>query len=186
LSGFTFCGDGEPTLSPDFGATVDAAIEARAEVGREDLGLALITNSTRLTAPEILPALDRFVAAGGEIWAKLDAGTPERYRAINRSAVPFEKILENIRFAAARWGVKIQTAALEWDGEKPTVAGVRAYCAAVREIAAAGRVSEIQFYTVARVPQDARAIALSNAEMDALAAEIRAQTGLDVPVFYSS
>jgi len=94
--------------------------------------------------------------------------------------------LQNIAFASKRWSVKIQTAALAWDGAAPTDVEIERYCDRVKEIVdGGGNVCGVQLYTVARVPSEPRAVALDDAKMDALAATIREKTGLPVDVFYS-
>lgn len=186
LRDFALSGDGEPTLSSDFGGAVDALIDVRKALKLNDLTLVLITNATRLQAPEIVAALDRFVENGGKIWAKLDAGDDERLKTIDRTAVPLAKILENIEFASRRWGVSIQTAALSWNGAPPSATEIERYCDCVRKIVdGGGKVESVQLYTVARIPAEPAAAALSDAEMEAFAAEIRRKTGLRVDVFFS-
>ena len=49
------------------------------------------------------------MANQGEIWAKLDAGTEAYYREINRTKVPFARILDNLAATARRWPITIQT-----------------------------------------------------------------------------
>ncbi len=186
LRDFALSGDGEPTLSSDFGGAVDALVDVRKALELNDLALVLITNATRLQAPEIVAALDRFVENGGKIWAKLDAGDDERLRTIDRTTVPLAKILENIEFASRRWGVSIQTAALSWNGASPSADEIERYCDCVRKIVdGGGKVESVQLYTVARIPAESAAAALPDAEMEAFAAEIRRKTGLRVDVFLS-
>ena len=186
LRDFAFSGDGEPTLAPEFGAAVDAMIDVRKTLSLDAVKLTLITNATLLAEPRVAEALDRLAANNGEIWAKLDGGDEARVKTIDRTAVPFERILQNIAFAAKRWSVKIQTAALSWDGAAPTDAEIERYCDRVKEIVdGGGNVCGVQLYTVARVPSEPRAVALDDAKMDALAATIREKTGLAVDVFYS-
>lgn len=186
LRDFAFSGDGEPTLAPEFGAAVDAAIDVRKSLALDDVKSTLITNATTLAEPRVVEALDRLTANNGEIWAKLDGGDAERVKTIDRTAVPFERILQNVAFAAKRWGVKIQTAALAWGGAAPTDAEIERYCDRIKEIVdGGGNVRGVQLYTVARVPSEPRAVALADEKMDALAATIHEKTGVPVDVFYS-
>ena len=186
LQDFAFSGDGEPTLAPQFPEAVSRLADARRRLGYDSLKLVLITNATRLHRPEIVSALDEFCAANGEIWAKLDAGDPERLKAVDRTAVPLETIVNNIGFAAKRWRVKIQTALFSWRGAGPTDEQFMRYCQRVREIMTAGGVVEAaQLYTVARVPAEPDAEPLPNDVMDRRAETLRRETGLPVEVFYS-
>lgn len=186
LRDFAFSGDGEPTLASEFGAAVEVAADVRRALEFNDLKLILITNATRLRESDVVAALDRFAKNNGEIWAKLDAGDSERCQTIDRTNVPFKNILDNIEFASRRWGVKVQTAALSWNGAAPTPLEVERYCDRIRAfVDAGGSIRDVQLYTVARIPTESGAVALADSEMNALAATIREKTGLRVDVFYS-
>ena len=186
LRDFAFSGDGEPTLAPQFPDAVSRLINVRKKINKDDLKLILITNATRLTRPEIVETLDRFDAANGEIWAKLDAGDPERFRTVDRAAIPFDAILKNLEFAASRWRVKIQTALFLLRGQAPTADEFARYCERIGEILAkGGRLESVQLYTIARVPAEPDAEPLADDAMDDYAATLRRETGAPVEVFYS-
>ena len=186
LRDFAFSGDGEPTLAPQFPEAVARLVEVRKNLNQDDVKLVLITNATRLTRPEIVKALDQFNAANGEIWTKLDAGDAERFKSVDRAAIPFGRIVENIEFAAKRWRVKIQTALFSQRGAAPTAAEFEQYCRRLREILdAGGRIESTQLYTIARVPAEPDVAPLTDEEMDGYAATLKRETGLPVEVFYS-
>ena len=183
---FAFSGDGEPTLARQFPEVVDRLVAARRELNYDPLKLVLITNATRLRVPEVASALDRLAVANGEIWTKLDATNDAQLRAINRTRVEFETIFDNIVYASQRWSVKIQTALFSWRGCAPTRAELDEYCGTLaRVLSAGGRINAIQLYTVAREPVESAAVALPNEFMDEFASVVRAETGLEVEVFYS-
>jgi wyosine [tRNA(Phe)-imidazoG37] synthetase (radical SAM superfamily) len=182
LNDIAFSGDGEPTTAREFPeavARMAGLLEAR---GLRDVKLVLITDSSRLQAPEILLGLERMMAWNGEIWAKLDAGTEAHYRAIDRSAIPFQRILDNLLATARRWPLTIQTLFLEWEGQGPSEAEVSAYVARLREVLTqGGRLKEIQLYTVARPTPEPGARPLRAPALEACAQAIR--MGLpEVPV----
>jgi wyosine [tRNA(Phe)-imidazoG37] synthetase (radical SAM superfamily) len=72
----TFAGSGEPTLSSDLG---DIVLKAKKIV---DKPVAVITNSTLLTSPQVR----REVAAADVVLPSLDAASTKAFRAINRPA----------------------------------------------------------------------------------------------------
>lgn len=188
LNDIAFSGDGEPTTAREFPeavARMAALLEAR---GMADVKLVLITDSSRLQAPEILQGLEAMMARNGEIWAKLDAGTEAYYRAINRSAIPFPRILDNLLATARRWPLVIQTLFLQWQGQGPSDSEVDAYCARLRHILdQGGALKEIQLYTVARPTPEPEAKALAATAMDAVAAKVRkALPEVAVEVFYGA
>ena len=120
LNDLAFSGEGEPTTSKAFPATVARLAALKKARGLDEVKLVLITNATRLQEPEVIKGIDLLMANDGEIWAKLDAGLESAYRTFNRSSVPFEFILENLAFAAARWPIHLQSLFQVWEGWGPS------------------------------------------------------------------
>jgi wyosine [tRNA(Phe)-imidazoG37] synthetase (radical SAM superfamily) len=181
LNDIAFSGDGEPTTAPEFKDAVDCVARLKRSRGLDAVKLVLITDSTRLQAPGVVRGLEIMMANQGEIWAKLDAGTEAYYREINRTKVPFRRILDNLAATARRWPITIQTLFLEWRGQGPSAREVDAYLDCLRGVLAAGPIQGIQLYTVARPTPEPEARALRAQAMDDLALQVRA--GLpDIPV----
>ena len=186
LNDIAFSGDGEPTTARCFPQVIARLAALKAARGLEAVKLVLITDATRLQAPEVVEGLECLMANQGEIWAKLDAGTEAYYRTINRTQVPFSRILDNLRAAALRWPLTIQTLFLEWQGQGPTAGEVDAYIACVQALLeAGGKLEGIQLYTVARPTPEPEARPLPAAEMDRLAGRLKdGLPGLPIEVFY--
>jgi wyosine [tRNA(Phe)-imidazoG37] synthetase (radical SAM superfamily) len=186
LNDIAFSGDGEPTTAKAFSEAVFRVAVLKRALALEDVKLVLITDSSRLQAPEVVTGLETLMDNQGEIWAKLDAGTEATYREICRSQVPFERILDNLLATARRWPILIQTLFLRWRGQGPGEAELEAYCARLEHILAqGGRLQGIQLYTVARPTPEPEARPLRRLEMDALAASVRNRLpGLPVEVYY--
>lgn len=185
LNDIAFSGDGEPTTVKAFPEIVRRMAALKLRKGLGDVKLVLITDSTRLQAPEVMEGLDVLMANQGEIWAKLDAGTEAYYREIDRSMVPFSRILENLAATAARWPILIQTLFLSWKGAGPAMGEVDAYIQCLQAIRERGSLKGLQLYTVARPTPEAEARPLPAAELDCLAARVGdALPGLPVEVFY--
>ena len=186
LNDIAFSGDGEPTTAREFPEAVARIARLKAERGLDEVKLVLITDSSRLQAPEVLAGLATLMAHQGEVWAKLDAGTERHYQAIDRSRIPFGRILENLTATALRWPITIQTLFLEWQGAGPGDEEVDAYTRRLRTLLeAGGRLQAIQLYTVARPTPEAAARPLGAPAMDALAARVRLALPLiPVEVYY--
>jgi wyosine [tRNA(Phe)-imidazoG37] synthetase (radical SAM superfamily) len=186
LNDIAFSGDGEPTTAREFPEAIARMAVLLEKRGLKDVKLVLITDSSRLQAPEILLGLERMMAWNGEIWAKLDAGTEATYKAIDRSAIPFQRILDNLLATARRWPIVIQTLFLSWKGQGPDDAEVEAYCGHLLNLLhAGGHLKEIQLYTVARPTPEPEARPLKAAQLDALATRIRGfLPGVPLEVFY--
>ncbi|WP_243321402.1 hypothetical protein [Geothrix sp. SG200] len=186
LNDIAFSGDGEPTTAREFAEVVARVASRKKQRGLDLVKLVLITDSSRLQAPEVVKGLETLMANQGEIWAKLDAGTEAFYREICRSQVPFQKILDNLLATARRWPILIQTLFLSWKGQGPSAAEVAAYCDRLEAIQTqGGRLRAIQLYTVARPTPEAEARPLSRQEMDDLAAQVSARLpSLPIEVYY--
>ena len=186
LNDLAFSGDGEPTTAACFPEVVARMARLKAERGLDPVKLVLITDSSRLQAPEIVAGLELLMASQGEVWAKLDAGTEAYYQAIDRSHIPFSRILDNLAATARRWPITIQTLFLAWRGQGPAQAEVDAYVARLRDILdGGGRLQAIQLYTVARPTPEPEARPLAAAALDLLAARVReGLPEVPVEVFY--
>lgn len=186
LNDIAFSGDGEPTTAREFPECVARLARLKEARGLKEVKLVLITDSSRLQAPSVQAGLETLMAHNGEIWAKLDAGTEAYYREINRSKVPFSRILENLSVTARRWPLTIQTLFLEWKGQAPDPGELEAYLSCLHSILdTGGLIQGIQLYTIARPTPEAEARPLKAATLDALAAQVRTQLpGLNVETFY--
>ncbi|WP_243331129.1 radical SAM protein [Mesoterricola sediminis] len=185
LNDIAFSGDGEPTTLRAFPQAVARMAALRSRRGLRDLKLVLITDASRLQAPEIQEGLEILMDNGGEVWAKLDAGTEAHYQAIDRSKVPFQRILDNLAETAARWPIVIQTLFLAWQGQGPSDAEVEAYIGRLQAIRARGTLAGIQIYTVARPTPEPEARPLPATDLDRLAARVKdALPDVALEVFY--
>ena len=180
-----FSGDGEPTTFRGFGEAVRLAADARRRFGLDATKLVLITDSAYLTKPGVREALETLDANNGEVWAKLDAGTEEHFRLIDRPNVSLQTILDNITATARLRPVVIQTLFLRLHGAIPPAAEVEAYCARLNELLAAGaQLKAIQLHTIARPPAEKFVAPLADAELDAIAATVAARVPVPVEKYY--
>jgi len=182
-----FSGDGEPTTFPRFEEAVRIAARARSRFGLDSTKLVLITDAAYLDKPAVRSALEILDESNGEIWAKLDAGTEEYFRRVNRPNVPLRRILDNILEAARIRPVIIQSLWFRIDGAVPPADEVEAYCEQLNAIlSAGGRLKHLQLYTIARDPSDPSASPLSNDEMDKIASLVKSRIPAPVQVYYSA
>jgi wyosine [tRNA(Phe)-imidazoG37] synthetase (radical SAM superfamily) len=186
LNDIALSGDGEPTACRRFEEVVAACADVRRRQRLDDLKLVLITNASLLHVDRVQRGLAILDANHGEIWAKLDAGTEAYFRQIVRSPVPLERILDNLREAARARPIVIQSLFTRIRGQPPPRDEQHAFCTRLSEIVAAGgQIKLVQLYTIARRPAERWVTALSNEELDAMAALVRRETGLEVATFYA-
>ena len=146
----------------------------------------LITNATTFHVKQVAQTVDFLMQNGGEVWAKLDAGTEEFYQKISRSHVPFERVLQNITKISQKHPIWIQTLFLAENGIGPSTKEIGQYIAQLQNIRSQqGCLHGVQVYTVARDTPDPRIASLENGEIDRIADRIRVETGLTVRTFYS-
>jgi len=193
-----FSGDGEPTTFRGFGDAVKLAADARRRFNLDATKLVLITDSAYLTRPAVRDALATLDANNGEVWAKLDAGTEEYFRLIDRPNVSLKTILDNILATARVRPIVIQTlwirilhpnaaaaSGAPRGGAVPPAAEVEAYCARLNGLLDAGaRLKAIQLHTIARPPAEKYAAPLADAELDAIAATVAARVKVPVETYY--
>jgi wyosine [tRNA(Phe)-imidazoG37] synthetase (radical SAM superfamily) len=180
-----FSGDGEPTTFRRFADAVAMAAEARKRYGLEQARLILITDAAYLQKENVRIGLALLDQNNGEIWAKLDAGTEEYFRLVNRPNVPFAAVLENILAAARVRPLVIQSLWMRIRGCPPSEAELEAYCARLKEILHnGGQLKALQEYTIARDPAESFVEGLSDSELDAIAALVRSRVPIPVEAYY--
>ena len=185
LNDIAFSGDGEPTSHRNFDQVVAASAELKRRLGLDGVKMILITNASLFHRPHVLRGLETLDANQGEIWAKLDAGSEDYFRKVERTPIKLARILENITQAARQRPLVIQSLFMRIDGESPDDAELITYCQRLREIAAAGgRLKLVQICTVARRPAEAYVQPLKDAEVDRIVQMVRQLTGLNAAPYY--
>jgi pyruvate-formate lyase-activating enzyme len=182
VNDIAFAGDGEPTAAPSFAAAVEAVGRLRATFGLPDVKILLLTNATLFHRPAVARGLAALDALGGEIWAKLDAGTPSFFARVDGTAIPFGRVLTNLRDAAIARPITLQCLFYRDAAGDPPPAERDAWGARIAEIlAAGGQIREVQVTTIARRTAQPGLDALPADVLDDIAARPRA-LGLQVRV----
>ncbi|MBI4553532.1 MAG: radical SAM protein [Candidatus Latescibacteria bacterium] len=185
VNDIAFSGDGEPTSYPRFLEVVELAGRVRDEFELSDVKLIVITNCTLFHRPHVKRALAFLDQHNGEIWAKLDAGTAAYYHLIDRTRIPFDRVVRNIVDAAKARPVVIQSLFMRVHGEPPSHAEIEAYCGILNDVlTSGGGLKLIQLYTIARRPTEPYVTPLSDAEMDALGEQVGQAVDAPVEVYY--
>jgi wyosine [tRNA(Phe)-imidazoG37] synthetase (radical SAM superfamily) len=187
LNDIAFSGDGEPTTFRNFDEIIAACADLKRRHGLGDVKMVLITNASMFHRPHVQRGLALLDENQGEIWAKLEAGTEEYFKLVDRTPIPLRQILDNITAAARIRPLVIQALFMRVAGEPPSEAELEAFCDRLSEIlAAGGRLSLVQVYTVARRPAESYVTALSDAEVDAIVSLVERRTGLKAAAFYGA
>jgi wyosine [tRNA(Phe)-imidazoG37] synthetase (radical SAM superfamily) len=92
LDHVTLAGHGEPTLHPQFPDVVAGIRKTRDELAPH-LRLAVLSNSSTLDLPGVVPALNELDAR----FMKLDAGETAILRRVNAARIPVERIVDGLK-----------------------------------------------------------------------------------------
>ncbi|MCA9099691.1 MAG: radical SAM protein [Planctomycetales bacterium] len=185
VNDIAFSGDGEPTTYRNFDEIITASADVKRRHGLDGVKMVLITNASMFHRPHVKRGLAVLDANNGEIWAKLDAGSEAYYQLIERTTIPFHRILTNITAAAQVRPLVIQSLFMRVDGDGPSDDELAAFCDRLNEVTTAGgMLSLVQVYTVARPPAESNVSALPDAEVDRIVAMVRSRTSLPAQAFY--
>ena len=102
----------------------------------------LITNASMFHREHVVRGLATLDANQGEIWAKLETGTEDYYRLIERTPIPFRQILDNITAAARVRPLVIQSLFMRVEGRSPPPAELVAFCDRLGEIVGRRRANQ--------------------------------------------
>jgi wyosine [tRNA(Phe)-imidazoG37] synthetase (radical SAM superfamily) len=178
-----FSGNGEPTSAAEFAETV--AIVGRVLAGNDladEVLMRLITNGSLLDRKTVQAGIAQIGRAGGEVWFKLDAGTPAGLVRINSTRTQPESVARRLARCAALAPTWVQTCLFRLDGELPAESEMQAYLALLAPLAP--DLAGIHLYSLARpsLQKEAPRLRRMDAEwMEQIAGRIR-QLGLTVRV----
>ena len=179
-----FSGDGEPTMIHNFVECVERVVDVKQAEGLETTKIVLITDAAGLDKGDVKCGLEVMDRNNGEIWGKLDAGTEEYFKLVNRTNVKFERILKNLLETSKVRPIIIQSLFFKVHDEAMSEAELEVYCGRLRDITdGGGQISEVHLYTVARPTPETYATKLEAIELEQMAAMIRERAQLAVSVF---
>lgn len=184
LNDIAFSGDGEPTSESCFLEACKTVSQIKAEHNLKDVKIVLISNSTMFHKPEVQQGLDILMQHQGEVWAKLDAGTESYYQQIDKTNVPFQRVLDNILLVAKQHPIIIQTLFTIMDQEVIPDSEVEAYAKRLKYICEQeGQIKEVHLHTLARPPAYPRVESLTKTQLDYIADIIHHITQLPITTF---
>jgi wyosine [tRNA(Phe)-imidazoG37] synthetase (radical SAM superfamily) len=183
VNDIAFSGNGEPTASPAFAQACRIAADALERHGLAETRIVLITNATLLQRPQVREGLEQLAHRPVEIWAKLDAGTEELYRRVNRSKVPLRQVLDNLLQLGQGRPLVIQSLFMKLPDGPVAESEVAAWLDRLCELSKGGcRIDRVQLYTIARTTAVAGVLPVDDAALEAIAARVRA-LGLKAEIF---
>lgn len=174
VADISFAGDGEPTSAKPFAAAVKKVTQLQRMFGLDHIKLQVLTNATLFHRARVQEGLAELWSNGGEVWAKLDAGTEPWFQLIDGTKLPFDRILRNIQWASQQGALVLQCMFHRWEGDAPSSEEISAWCQRIADIySAGGTIRLIQVYSVARRPADSRVTMLEEAILIDIANQAR-------------
>ncbi len=175
LRDIALSGDGEPTMVPEFADICALLREIQAARADLDFKLVLITNASLFDRPKVRTGVATMLSGKGEIWAKLDAGTEAWYQKVNVSRIPLDRVEANLAGLGHEHSFKIQSFFCRIEGRGWDNAETTAYLERLRRLRKGGaRILEVQLYTLARRPSDARVAAMDSTFLENVRQEVEA------------
>lgn len=169
----TFCGNGEPTLYPQFKEMVQGVKQLRDQYF-PDARLSILSDSTRVHVKSVREALelldDRFM--------KLDAGTGEDYLKINRPLVEmdFDRMIEGLKSLKP---LVLQSLFISKPFDNTQGLAYQKWFNTVAKI----QPEEIHVYTIDRPPADLKVKAAPKSRLLEIGVEIREKLKISSHVF---
>ncbi|MGA2244827.1 MAG: radical SAM protein [Verrucomicrobiota bacterium] len=176
-------GDGEPTLCPNFDQAVAAVLRVRSQRPRF-FKIVLLSNTAGLFRPHVQRGW-RELALEDEVWLKLEAGTEEHMKQINRPEhTTLKNVMANILQIGRERPVVIQSLFPMLAGEEPDSEEIEGYVHRLQELVAGGaQISLVQIYSAHRPAQNPSCRHLPLSSLSAIARRVREKTGLRAEVF---
>lgn len=155
-----FSGNGEPTSAKEFPAAMATVIEVLQQRKLlPELPIRLITNGSLLDRPAVQAGVAALGRAGGEVWFKVDAVTPDALRRTNNTRTSPSIIERRLRACAALAPTWLQSCFFVLDGKPPAVEDIDAYVEWVG--AQCSVVAGVHLYGIARASMQPEAARLS-------------------------
>ena len=183
IKDIAIAGNGEPTSLENFDVAVSMIGDIAAELGIfPDSHFVLITNGSLIHRPKVQAGLKALNDFGGEVWFKMDSGTPEGRALVNHSAQTNEAVLKNITLAAQICSTKIQICLVNYQKNGFLLNERKGFLKFLVVIRAVTAIKNVTIYTLARPSQQPEAIDLQPMPLEIMqnfAQDIR-KLGFDV------
>ena len=184
LNDIALSGDGEPTSEKEFLEICQLAAKVRSDYQLNDLKLVLITNATMLHQHRVQEALTILDKNNGQIWAKLDAGTESLYQLINKTTIPFQRVLDNLIMVSRKRPIVIQSMFVQTNSQPVSKKEIEAYTNRLNEILQAqGQITTVQIYTIARKPANTNLTPLTKNELQTIAQQVKEKIPVPIEIF---
>jgi wyosine [tRNA(Phe)-imidazoG37] synthetase (radical SAM superfamily) len=193
LKDIAFSGNGEPTSAKEFPEVITLVEKVLNDfkllddehpiIKDQPIKVRLITNGSLMDKDHVLNSVRHLAKVHGEVWFKVDGGTPEDVARVNDVNINIASVIKRLKACAAACPTFVQTCMFGLDGKPPSESHIAAYINLLLEVK--DDIKGVHLYGLARPSYQVEAPRLSRLPAEALekiADKIRA---LGLPVFVS-
>ncbi len=193
LKDIAFSGNGEPTSAKEFPEVITLVEKVLNDfkllddehpiIKDQPIKVRLITNGSLMDKDHVLNSVRHLAKVHGEVWFKVDGGTPEDVARVNDVNINIASVIKRLKACAAACPTFVQTCMFGLDGKPPSESLIAAYINLLLEVK--DDIKGVHLYGLARPSYQVEAPRLSRLPAEALekiADKIRA---LGLPVFVS-
>ncbi len=193
LKDIAFSGNGEPTSAKEFPEVITLVEKVLNDfkllddehpiIKDQPIKVRLITNGSLMDKDNVLNSVRHLAKVHGEVWFKVDGGTPEDVARVNDVNINIASVIKRLKACAAACPTFVQTCMFGLDGKPPSESHIAAYINLLLEVK--DDIKGVHLYGLARPSYQVEAPRLSRLPAEALekiADKIRA---LGLPVFVS-
>jgi wyosine [tRNA(Phe)-imidazoG37] synthetase (radical SAM superfamily) len=193
LKDIAFSGNGEPTSAKEFPEVITLVEKVLNDfkllddehpiIKDQPIKVRLITNGSLMDKDNVLNSVRHLAKVHGEVWFKVDGGTPEDVARVNDVNINIASVIKRLKSCAAACPTFVQTCMFGLDGKPPSESHIAAYINLLLEVK--DDIKGVHLYGLARPSYQVEAPRLSRLPAEALekiADKIRA---LGLPVFVS-
>lgn len=193
LKDIAFSGNGEPTSAKEFPQVITLVEKVLNDfkllddehpiIKDQPIKVRLITNGSLMDKDNVLNSVRHLAKVHGEVWFKVDGGTPEDVARVNDVNINIASVIKRLKACAAACPTFVQTCMFGLDGKPPSESHISAYIQLLAEVK--DDIKGVHLYGLARPSYQEEAPRLSRLPAESLekiADKIRA---LGLTVFVS-
>jgi wyosine [tRNA(Phe)-imidazoG37] synthetase (radical SAM superfamily) len=193
LKDIAFSGNGEPTSAKEFPQVITIVEKVLNDfkllddehpiIKDQPIKVRLITNGSLMDKDSVLNSVRHLAKVHGEVWFKVDGGTPEDVARINDVNINITSVIKRLKACAAACPTFVQTCMFGLDGKPPSESQISAYIKLLAEVKS--DIKGVHLYGLARPSYQEEAPRLSRLPAESLEKIADKIRSLGLPVFVS-
>ena len=176
LKDIAFSGNGEPTSAKEFPQVITLVEKVLNDfkllddehpiIKDQPIKVRLITNGSLMDKDSVLNSVGHLAKVHGEVWFKVDGGTPEDVARVNDVNINITSVIKRLKACAAACPTFVQTCMFGLDGKPPSESHISAYIELLAEVK--NDIKGVHLYGLARPSYQEEAPRLSRLPAESL------------------